>query len=347
MRAWAVLGVAGWISGCSPGPFVCATSEQCIDGDRGGICQPSGFCSFSDPSCPSGQRYGNHAGSGLAGRCVGEDTADDTASDVTVTTDSDTGTTPDLGTSSSSVSSSSDTWSTTGEGSSTEESEETTESEPLDPDLVAWYRFEGALDGIVEDSSGNALHGTCVACPMPTLGVVGQAAAFDGETQFIQLPGSPAFDLTEAFTVAAWAKLETWPTAPVVSTIIGRPVGDGVNNSWEIYGRLTSGVPRMHYNLSDTPSSSIGAAVEVFDASDWLHVALTWDGSTARMYLSGEVRAERSITHIAYDEQAPRIGADFDYGEDAGFLEGAIDEVRIYSRALTEEEVAALSVTGS
>jgi hypothetical protein len=49
--------------------FTCASSDQCTGG---GICQPVGFCSFDDQSCPSGQRYG--AASGAFGElCVGEE----------------------------------------------------------------------------------------------------------------------------------------------------------------------------------------------------------------------------------------------------------------------------------
>lgn len=55
--------------GCSPfggGAFHCDTTDQCA----GGTCEPEGFCSFPDSSCPSGKRFGELGGS-LAGTCVG------------------------------------------------------------------------------------------------------------------------------------------------------------------------------------------------------------------------------------------------------------------------------------
>ena len=48
--------------------FTCEQSTQCT---VGGMCQPTGYCSFPDLGCPSGQRYGDAAGDGLAGTCVG------------------------------------------------------------------------------------------------------------------------------------------------------------------------------------------------------------------------------------------------------------------------------------
>lgn len=63
--------VAGGAGACaSPGAFECEADVQCQDGARLGRCESSGWCSFSDPSCDSGQKYGAHAGDGLANSCV-------------------------------------------------------------------------------------------------------------------------------------------------------------------------------------------------------------------------------------------------------------------------------------
>ena len=50
--------------------FGCETSDQCT---VGGTCQPTGWCSFPDPSCATGQRYSDAAGGGLANLCVGDE----------------------------------------------------------------------------------------------------------------------------------------------------------------------------------------------------------------------------------------------------------------------------------
>jgi biopolymer transport protein ExbB len=94
--------VAIAVAGCGRGAFVCAGSSECDDG----LCQPNGYCSFDDPECESGQRYGALAGGGLAGVCVPPDrdastsgVASSTSAGVTTaattssTTDSEAGTT--------------------------------------------------------------------------------------------------------------------------------------------------------------------------------------------------------------------------------------------------------------
>lgn len=62
--------VMAWASalGACKGPpaFQCSESSECGDG----VCQPTGYCSFEDDFCPSGQRYGEAAGDGLSNACV-------------------------------------------------------------------------------------------------------------------------------------------------------------------------------------------------------------------------------------------------------------------------------------
>jgi Tol biopolymer transport system component len=59
--------------GCSDVPaYRCTSAESCGPG----LCEPSGWCSSTDPSCPSGRRYVPEAGDGLAGECVAEGPAD-------------------------------------------------------------------------------------------------------------------------------------------------------------------------------------------------------------------------------------------------------------------------------
>lgn len=99
---WAVAGVAaGLLTGGCNSTFACSSDTQCTANGRLGICQPAtGFCSFGDDDCDSGQRYGALADNGVAGACVEVagtgSTSSDNSTDVaqTSTTDTDDGTNP-------------------------------------------------------------------------------------------------------------------------------------------------------------------------------------------------------------------------------------------------------------
>lgn len=68
MRAVGLLVLA--LFGCTPTrEFHCASSEQCRAGAFAGTCEPTGFCSFPDETCPSGLRYDDSAG-GFSSTCV-------------------------------------------------------------------------------------------------------------------------------------------------------------------------------------------------------------------------------------------------------------------------------------
>lgn len=70
VRSSLVFGLGAWM-GCDPGVFLCDDDLDCGGTGLPGVCQVSGYCSFDDPDCESGQRYGEHAGGELGGACVG------------------------------------------------------------------------------------------------------------------------------------------------------------------------------------------------------------------------------------------------------------------------------------
>lgn len=94
-----LLGAAGLLLlGCKS-TFECTDDSQCNGDGKNGTCQPAtGFCSFPDDDCDSGQRYGALAPDGLAGACVPEGTAS-TGGPTLTTASNDT--TPSQGTGSS------------------------------------------------------------------------------------------------------------------------------------------------------------------------------------------------------------------------------------------------------
>lgn len=78
-RSWWL--VATLVAGCRAGAFACDEPADCAVAGDAGVCQADGWCSFPADDCPSGQRYGEYAGDGLAGTCV--DAADDTTTSAT------------------------------------------------------------------------------------------------------------------------------------------------------------------------------------------------------------------------------------------------------------------------
>ena len=88
------------------------------------------------------------------------------------------------------------------------------------------------------------------------------------------------------------------------------------------------------------PSSMVDSG-QTLAQGQWTHLALTFDGTTAKAYIDG-VLVKESAFAFAFDKEAPmQIGASADGGGNP--FNGAIDEVRLYDTALSEAEVKALA----
>ena len=84
-------------------------------------------------------------------------------------------------------------------------------------------------------------------------------------------------------------------------------------------------------------------ATAALATNTWTHLAMTYDGTTMRLYVNGTQVATRAQTgSIATSTSALRIGGNSVWGE---WFSGQIDEVRVYNRALTAAEVATVRDT--
>ena len=193
-----------------------------------------------------------------------------------------------------------------------------------DPGLVAWYRF----DGDASDSSGNNLHGTEVGDPTYEAGVFGQAISLDGDGDYVDCGLAPKFDITEFITFTYWIKVvafdKSWNTVLSRGDDSWRSSRAGTNNFMEAAVGGTSG----NYTYGVTP----------VDDGEWHHVGWVYDGTMNYLYVDGEVDAtEENSGQITVSSYPLYIG---DNSQATGrFWTGLIDDVMIYNRALTQEEV--------
>jgi len=200
-----------------------------------------------------------------------------------------------------------------------------TPSEPT-AGLVARY----ALDGNADDSSGNGYNGTAMGAPTYVTGVQGQAVQLDGVDQYIDF-GNPAGwpSGTASRSMAAWGK----PSA--------------VYAGWRFmaaYGNDATGQAMfIGMNGPDLYGGGYGDDIGVagfWVLDEWRHVALTYDGATATLYADGiEVISAARNWNLVPDRA--HIGRQVN--DLAEFWAGAVDEVRLYDRALSADEIAWLA----
>ncbi|MBV1862703.1 MAG: LamG domain-containing protein [Nannocystaceae bacterium] len=317
--------------------YACSSDTQCIDGARTGRCELDGYCSFEDETCRSGWRFGAWVPASLAGVCV----------DSVAATSTSTG--PDMSTSTGTTASSSGdattlavTPETTGDSTSSSAGESESDSsssgsvDVLDPDLIAWYRFDAVEAGSVTDHSGNGHIATCETCPGILDGIYASAIETDGVAQHLVVADAPAFT-TQTWTLASWV----WFAAPPTSfkTILAKPIGIDTANSFELGMSLSGTNSHLVAGWSDDLAFQ-GMTAPLPPSQQWFHMAATLGEKTATLYLDGELVLEETVTVTpAFDESDVYIGADLDDQVLDNFFDGRIDDLRIYARALTADEV--------
>lgn len=337
------------------GAFACEDDDACNDAGAAGICQPSGWCSFPDGECASGQRYGEHASDDLAGECVpetgdtdGESTGDPSAS---VTNADDDPSLDDAGSSLDTSTSVPDPDSSSGPVGVDDTSGDGSESSggvELDPDLVLWLTFDDPVD-LLADASLYAREVTCDVgtdvCPMVvTDGVTDQAALFDGTDDLVQVPHDPALETDAGLTVAVRVRNDALSML-LIHTVIARPYDVLTDNSWELFFRDEDGdgANNLVFEIADPMLGQIQLIAPVAVAKgEWTRIVAVWTVDSVSLYADGALQSTAVTTGMLFDESAVYVGGDLDNLMPRNWFTGAVDDVRIYRRALTEAELAAL-----
>jgi len=323
------------VSACSLAAYQCSDDEQCPQGSCIG-----GACAFVDDACASGMRFGAHSAGGVGGECVPLEDGTSTLEPTTESTSSSTSLPPLESSSSGSSTTGTEGSSTTGERdmSTTGSAESSSTGQPPNPDLVAWFSCDDQGQAIGVDATGNGNDGVCMNCPSSGPGVVGQSCEFDG-MQSLVVPADPAFFLEEV-TLAAWFQVEPLPDGVLLSAA-GIPLGAGTGNAYQFgFNGLgpTDEVFFCYGSLENQECINDSAVI-----GDWMHVAVTSSMEGARVYVDGTLGVTGPAIASGYGMQDFLIGVDLDGGSPAHPFVGRIDELRVYSRALTDEEVAALA----
>lgn len=223
-----------------------------------------------------------------------------------------------------------------------------------DPDLLVHLELDAAANGAT-DSAGTLAAGSCAdpRCPGSEPGVFGNAAAFDGDDDFIQFATVDALDFGAAaqpFTVTLWYQAAGF-TSPIQQVLMAQSVGGGqvaYQLSFEQIGGDDVAMDLVWKVCAVNCTSETDAvALDLAAVGEWVFVAGVWTGSQIELYVDGTFRAEVERNGVIFDGSPFMVGADFESG---GVIEdtfnGAIDDLRIYKRALTEAEIGALRAEG-
>ena len=181
-------------------------------------------------------------------------------------------------------------------------------------------------------------------------GRVGGGYYFDGKN-YLEAPNAPELE-PENLTVELWVYIPEGPMATPWSPWIicknGSEWGEGNYGFMVVNGApvgvINIGGGRENVHFASTTDQPFGQphGDQALTREKWHHLALTYDGSVLRLYMDGRERGKQAINKKRIPGTgALALGRRQDNSGDGYHFRGAVDEVRIYGRALTAEEIAA------
>lgn len=205
--------------------------------------------------------------------------------------------------------------------------------------LEAHWTFDGGKEDVAVDSSGNGLSGVLVNRPAFVDGVDGHALRLNGVNQHADFGDPRAFRLTGSMTISAWINASAFPAddAAIISdhSSLGYQLDTTIDQGPRTIGfKLANASGRLMARYGRTP----------LDTNKWYHVAGVYDArvQTLSVYLDGQLDNGCLLGTVTDRQLISGVSAYVGRrGRGEGFeFAGSIDDVRIYSRALTQNEIA-------
>jgi Concanavalin A-like lectin/glucanases superfamily/Divergent InlB B-repeat domain len=220
---------------------------------------------------------------------------------------------------------------------------------PIPPGVIALWRGETDASDLIGSTRppdmirtfhhGAFYDGTGVIAPSVTAsGKVGGAFDFNSAPPFngtvhVQVPDSPALKPAQ-LTVEAWV----FPTArsPQPQTIVAK------GSTWRLQLDPAVGHPEFRFQ-----GNSVLQGALPIPLNEWTHLAFTFEESAFCLYVDGAIVASRDdlIVVLVYDPTPPpipvTIGSGWVSNASSALFNGRIDEVTLYNRALTADEILA------
>jgi hypothetical protein len=189
-----------------------------------------------------------------------------------------------------------------------------------------------------EDSSNSGNKGFSNGTTF-TQGKIGKARSFNGTSDFIKVSNSSSLNTQSALTYSYWIRANSFSTNPII-----------VNNHIQSSGSPTSGVvasvgtdstPAFQLRLNNVCCQTITTSTAL-STQVWNYITNTWDGSTMKMYINGELNKTAAASGTLQVNRDTYIGINADEisrNVNANQFNGQIDEVRIDNIARTPAEI--------
>ena len=206
--------------------------------------------------------------------------------------------------------------------------------------LAGYWSFNKIVNGKIPDLSGNENNGILKPtypsdCPVLVNSFkpkFGKAGLFNGSTDYIDCGNDASLDITDAITISAWVKSDT--VSGSSGYLISKNDQDSNDNQFAI-NTYNGAAEFIGFASPVTPAGVIPYNV-------WTHVVFTRPGGIGQFYINGQTSGNPAACNMPSKPTFPvRLGCRWAVDGTLPYwnYKGLIDEVCIYNRALSEEEI--------
>ena len=206
--------------------------------------------------------------------------------------------------------------------------------------LVGHWTFDSTAGGKAVDSSPLKNDGILIDAPVEVPGRIGNALQFDGRKAQIKVPAHPSLNMTGPFSISVWVKpvpLEDRRAYGVVER--WDPGSKDARNGYFL--RIIPG-GRVTFVFWDAIGETESSTQRPVPPDEWTFLTGVFDGPTIKMYMNGKHERTAQASRIPLSSVGP-LWIGVGGGDGAHQFKGAIDDVRLYNRALTASEIATLA----
>jgi hypothetical protein len=204
--------------------------------------------------------------------------------------------------------------------------------------LVGWWPFNGNAN----DDSGNGNNGTVNGSSLTSdrFGNANNAYNFNGSSNYIEVSSSSSISVSTNYSISVWLNANIWSfNAPIDQHAVVSKIDNG---DW--YGgyeiRTGGGGYIMH-------SGNIGSNFDIgkgnYSTNNWNNVTVTYDGNYVRSFINGILVDSIARSGAIQTSSIPlRFGRRGGAGYYNNWFSGKIDDVAIWNRALSQQEITSL-----
>jgi len=214
------------------------------------------------------------------------------------------------------------------------------------PGIVMYYPFNGNAHNVGENHIDGEIHGASPTTDR--FGIANHAYYFDGVDDSIYFDASKMPLGSSARTISAWVKADSFPPAPENFQALGSRatvVGWGKDEDRQLSEmQIFENKLLFHVFNADT------ASMNSIELGKWHHLVIIYTGQKVILYNNGE-KEEYEASELFTQSGKGRIGAFsdptvksplFPNGYDLSYFHGVIDDISIFNRALTYDQVMLL-----